>query len=305
MKTKLLVYGVALVLGCILKLLFEQPAMAEPAQSESNRVEVVRLPIIEVRKAASRPENQPRIEIVVTPAFNVDRDNAAELKKLVYAQYDQMQKNKWDKIIRQIESDYGLSIKKISQSYPLEESVIYGLVVIESKGDRWARSRSVGAKGLTQIYSIPAAYWQEVKVRLGVEKVDVWDPWHNLNLGATTLTNYTRDKKGDLLLGMAAYVWGGDKHAFTKGDHFMAIKAHMPKVPRTYPIQIQAAALMKKVMDKHATALPYDRDCDREYRKCHRHQGQDNCLKTKDVCEFEEKETRQLIEAIPLQGIDY
>lgn len=272
---------------------------------------------------------EKKLETKLNSGFSLEplESSRASLKKMIYEEYDSFQRHDWDKVVSKIDSLYGNSIEYLSRQYQVEAPIIYGIMAIESRGNSNAKSY-VGAKGLMQIYSIPSYFWDQARTNLGYskdKKLNVWNTWHNMHLGLVTLTLYTRGiddqefcsrkansllcqgKNNDLLMGMVAYNWGPKRRAYQYGNHFMEMRHKIPiSGVRKYPIKAYAVALMKKVMDQHGQALPYELNCTKQYNVC-RWKGnpKEKCLKQQEICQYEETEYRKLIEAIQLPGIDY
>jgi len=98
---------------------------------------------------------------------------------------------------------YANLIFKYAAEMKIDPYVLAGLIRVESSFDRYAMSKA-GALGLTQV--IPA--WHPEKIRIVAKKFghcDVFNPEHNIMLGALVLKEYTANHKGNIPAALLQY----------------------------------------------------------------------------------------------------
>ena len=91
-------------------------------------------------------------------------------------------------------------VKKYADKHGVQPELLYSLVGQESAGKN-GRTSTKDAMGLAQI--IPTTFKSQAK-KIGLNNADVWNPEHNLDVGASYLKDQL-DKYGDVSLALAAY----------------------------------------------------------------------------------------------------
>jgi soluble lytic murein transglycosylase-like protein len=122
---------------------------------------------------------------------------------------------------RRVLTRWRVEIKAAARSAGINEALIVAVVIVESGGNRYAKSPK-GALGLGQLMP-------ETAHRYGVR--DAFDPAENLRGSATYLSDLIDIFRGDLVLALAAYNSGAQAVFKHRGvPPYAETRAYVPKV---------------------------------------------------------------------------
>ena len=186
-----------------------------------------------------------------------EKKPSARLKEKVYKVYQTMiEDGKVDDFFRK-QSLYAEEINSLAREFNIDPDFFRAWIYVESVYDKNAVGPN-GEKGLLQIYNVPENCSKQARAYLGVKELNVFDPKHNMTLGAITLLDYQKQMKNDLLLGLIAFNWGPNNLTLQRAENYASIFDKVPnKIAKNYPLQILSLTLMQKVKAENGSVLSY------------------------------------------------
>ncbi len=175
----------------------------------------------------------------------------------VYEQYALYQRyGTGEKYLRRL-SKYNWVINQAALYLGLDPDLGRGLIAAESMGNPNAVS-SENAIGLTQILNVPNVCQAKARRILGANKIDLYNPVHNIWLGLLTLRHYLQQRDNDLLLGLVSYNYGPNRPSVIQATSWEDLQANAEI--KSYPIKVLALTLLAKVRDQYGQVLPYTKE---------------------------------------------
>lgn len=172
----------------------------------------------------------------------------------VYAEYSKYQYFKTGRIYLKRIEQYQAIINQASTIYGLDPDLLVGLIAVESMGLPNSTSPE-NAGGLTQILQVPNSCRSNVRQKLNIAELHVYEPKHNIYLGACTLATYTQTKN-DLLLGLVSYNYGPNRDSVVKAKTLYSLK--VGNEIKSYPVKVYALTLMAKIKRQHGKILVFN-----------------------------------------------
>jgi soluble lytic murein transglycosylase-like protein len=142
---------------------------------------------------------------------------------------------------------YEPTVHEAATAFAVDTEVLMGVGAAESAF--YPRDSADGGRGLFQITAPPPLAIAAVRKRLGIDRLDPLNQRHNAFLAAATLSQYLREMRGDLFLGLLAYNIGPRNGGLRSvmqqygARDFVTIQPYLQHLPRDYPIRVLAAAL--------------------------------------------------------------
>jgi len=178
----------------------------------------------------------------------------------IYAAYRRYDAEQLQTIIQRANPYYNV-IDEAAKAYQLDPQLLCGLAATESSF--LPRQSDDGGKGLFQITVVPTTVMEQVRLRLGINKLSLTDARHNAFIAAGTLKFYLSEMHNDLYLGLLAYNIGprngGLRFIMQQygATDFVTMQPYLQQLPRDYPIRVLSKALAFRLWQQDGKLLAY------------------------------------------------
>jgi len=179
----------------------------------------------------------------------------------VYAAYRRYDSVQLQKLVNRAEI-YNPAIAEAAKAFDIDPNLLQGIAATESSF--LPRDSQDGGHGLFQITQVPKVVMAQAGKQLGVSRLSLLDPRHNVFIAAATFKYYLTEMHDDLFLGLLAYNIGprngGLRFIMQQygATDFVTIQPYLQQLPRDYPIRVLSHALAFRLWQKERKLLVYE-----------------------------------------------
>ncbi len=195
---------------------------------------------------ATRPAFNHEVASLGTLVGGTAEAERVAIAHQVYAAYRRADRTQLLRVLERARV-YEPTVQEAAAAFNVDAEVLMGVGAAESSFN--PRDSTDGGRGLFQITAAPPLALAAVRKRLRVDRLDPLNQRHNAFVAAATLSQYLREMRGDLFLGLLAYNIGprnGGLRSVMRqygARDFVTIQPYLQHLPRDYPIRVLAAAL--------------------------------------------------------------
>ncbi len=210
---------------------------------------------------ATRPAFNREVASLGTLVGGTAEAERVAIAHQVYAAYRRADRTQLLRVLERARV-YEPTVREAAAAFNVDTEVLMGVGAAESSF--YPRDSADGGRGLFQITAAPPPALTAVRRRLRVNRLDPLNQRHNAFVAAATLSQYLRQMRGDLFLGLLAYNIGprnGGLRSIMRqygARDFVTIQPYLQHLPRDYPIRVLAAALAYRLWHTEGRLPPYE-----------------------------------------------